>query len=293
MPKPNHTKYIKAFNRRQIIYERQYSRQLYNYLRKTYNTFARELTGDPTAFSQAYQVNADELTNILRKIYTNVSLKEAREAYMVFVEPYEPKSRLKSEGLELNKKDFLDTLLGVIQPNNNDGLITLWRRLLGDYVNVRIARRLTLINDTTKKQLIKLVEKGVNEGLGIPEIAKSIRKAGSDEINKNRSINIARTESVSAMNQGNYMAAAGSIWKYEKKWSPRLDARTRNSHYEMENKPWIDLQAEFIVRNPKTGENEFAFYPGDHVLSAANIIQCRCATLYRPKEDAKGNLIRK
>lgn len=287
MPKLNYTQYIKQFDRREIAYERMYSRQLFNYLRKTYNVFRSDLleaNEDPQAFANAYNVPSEELTNVLTKIYTNVSLKEAREGYMFFVEPYE-ENRLK-------QKDFLDTLLGVIRPSADEGLISLWRRLLGDYVQVRIARRLTLINDTTKKQIIKIVEKGVNEGSGIPEIARQIRKEGSGKINKNRSINIARTESISAMNQGNYMAAAGSIWEYEKKWSPRLDARTRNTHREMEEYPWIPLESEFRVRD-REGGNDFALYPGDHELSASNVINCRCAILLRPRENSEGNLVRR
>ena len=121
-------------------------------------------------------------------------------------------------------------------------------------------------------------------------MARNIRKDRG--YNRNRSLAIARTETVTAANQGRYMAALSSPYVQEKKWLPTSDSRTRRSHLEMIDTPYIDMDLSFHIANAD-GILEPALYPCAPTLSASNSINCRCQLVFRNKRDENGRLIRK
>src|SRR5690606_25973572 len=120
--------------------------------------------------------------------------------------------------------------------------------------------------------------------------ARNIRKDRG--YNRNRSLAIARTETVTAANQGRYIAALSSPYVQEKKWLPTSDSRTRRSHIEMLDTPYIDMDFSFHIANAD-GILEPALYPCAPTLTASNSINCRCALVFRNKRDENGRLIRK
>lgn len=265
----------KQFNRRQQVYERVYRKQFYNYLASVNSKAAKWIVENGLSVDIDAFLDYDRVLFIYRRLYTRLTLEEAKLAYVDL-----PK---------LKKKDILDILAGLLTAGSDDVPIGIWRRLLNDFLTIRIAGRITEVNSTTRLRLAFIIEDGISDGLGAEEVARNIR----DDVNynRNRSLAIARTETITAMNQGKYLAAQSSPWVMEKLWSPTVDARTRPSHLAMKVQPWRDLNDFFWLANDK-GMLEQAQYPGDSTLSASNVVNCRCSLVTRAKK-VNGRLIRK
>jgi hypothetical protein len=266
----------KQFLRRQKVFEKKYQRQFYSYLASVNYAVAKWISENGLSISIDNFLKYDNVESIYKKLYTEVTLSESILQWESF-----------NDGIK--QKDLLNDIAGLLSPNESQP-ITLWRRLLSDFITVRIAGRITDVNTTTRKRIAFLIEKGIEEGLGSKEVAKLIRDDRG--YNRNRSLAIARTETVTAGNQGKYLAAVSSPYIKLKKWIPVEDSRTRLSHIDMEDRPFVELEQPFYVANAD-GFLEQAQYPGDSTLSASNVIQCRCVIVFKNKTDENGRPIRK
>lgn len=268
----------KAFLRRAKIYESRYQKQFYRYLASVNNSIAKNIEENGINADVNKSLDYQRVDSIYKKLYSYVTINEATIQWdsFTFTE-------------DLKRKDLIDDLIGFLAPNESQP-ITLWRRLLNEFITLRIAGRITEVNTTTRKRIAKLIEQGLNEGLGAREIAKNIR--ADRGYNRNRSLAIARTETITAMNQGIFLAAKSTPYEMEKIWSPAEDARTRPSHADMNDRPYIDLNAVFWVAN-SDGILEQALYPCAATLTASNVVNCRCRLVTRAKRDNNGRPIRK
>jgi len=149
-----------------------------------------------------------------------------------------------------------------------------------------VAEKVRHVNDGTKRLIKKRIDDGLEDGLSIDDIAKSIDELYIDLIVPNRSKMIAQTESISTANFASQEVARQTGLKIKKFWINTLDGKTRGSdpedefdhvHAPRENGE-IDIDEAFIVSGEKM------MYPGDVSLgaSAGNIINCRCTEGYRP-----------
>jgi len=266
----------REFIRREKVYENKYKKQFYAYLNSVNNSAATAYANG----SMAYDIQHGKLTAIYTKLYNDVTLNEAEIQWNQFDDP-KPKQQ----------KDLIDVFTSVFTPNTNDVPINLWRSLLSDFLTVRIAGRIAMVEQTTRERIAVLIERGVSEGLGAREVARSIRD--DKDFNKNRALTIARTETVTSANQGKYMAALSSPYVKLKKWLAFADKRTRPTHLDMLNRPFVEMDQLFFLQNMKTGALESARYPCDASLSAGNSCNCRCLVVFENKKDAQGKLIRK
>lgn len=266
----------RQFLQREKVYEKRYAKQFYKWIQDSDRTAA-------TAYANGedWQLAIQDITPfpIYERLYMQATINEAKLEYRMLV----PESDIK-------QKDLIDDLVGILSSGERGNLITLWRGLLGDFLNIRLANRITQVTNTTRDRIASLIEQSLNEGLGAEETAKRIRN--DQQYSRNRSLAIARTESITAMNQGKYLAAFSSPYESEKKWLPTIDDRTRASHADMYDRPWIDLVAPFWLAN-SDGVLEQGQYPGDGTFTASNVVNCRCAIQIRSKRGQDGRLIRK
>jgi hypothetical protein len=159
-----------------------------------------------------------------------------------------------------------------------------WSSLLGQWISTTGAEKIKTINGFTREFVLRklrpVLNQGVQEGLGIPEIARNII-AGVKEYQgafaKYRATRIARSEIVSMSNKASYMSAqsAGLSGQILKIWIPEIDDKTRESHREMENYPAIPMDEDFVV-NRASGGTDLMSFPGDPRASAENFVNCRC-----------------
>lgn len=266
----------KEFIRRQQVYERKYKKQFYAWLQLVNNSAAKAYIE-----GTAYDIQHAKLESIYKRLYNDVTINEATIQWNEFEDP-----KVKQQ------KDLIDALVGVFASNNtNDVPINLWQSLLGDFLTVRIAGRISSVEQTTRERIAVLIERGIAQGLGAREVAKSIRD--DKDFNKNRALTIARTETVTSANQGKYMAALSSPYVKLKKWLPFADKRTRPTHLDFINRPFVEMDQLFYLQNMQTGALESARYPCDSSLSAGNSVNCRCIVVFENKKDENGRLIRK
>ena len=275
MPKPTRKELQehKRFLRRQKLYESKYKKRFYSWL-KSANRAAAKAYGDGL---NTYDINSDKLDSIYSSLYKYVTIKEASLQWSQFETPAS------------QQKDIIDTLAGSLY-QGVDEPIGLWQSLLKEFITVRIAGRITQVEQTTRKRIAVLVERGIEDGLGAKELAKLIME--DFDFNSNRALAIARTETITAANQGKCISAITSPYVKMKKWLPTVDKRTRPSHLDYKDRPYVEMEQDFFVANDK-GFLEAASYPCDKRLSASNTVNCRCIVVFRNKLDSRGLPIRR
>ena len=165
---------------------------------------------------------------------------------------------------------------------------SVWVTLVTEYITNVGGNRITQINRFTKAYVLSklrpILNQGINEGLGIPEIASNIIKnIGEYQGNfaRYRSERIARTEIIGTSNYAGLASvkSAGIEDAVLKKWLPFLDDKTRDTHQEMNDYPSISLNDVFEVPRLDGGV-DLMQYPGDPSGSAGNVINCRCTIVY-------------
>lgn len=260
----------RAFLRRADQHERRYARRFLSVLAKQYREAAE-------AYPAPYTVNPDDYRPVLTQLYTTVLPQEAKVAWDMFVKP-----------LAGDRKDFFDDLMAILGVNVPEGeFIRLWRDVSREWLTVNILTKINSIAQTTQRAIAKVIERAINEGSSILEISREIRQQSLGEINKNRSVLIARTETISAMNRGRRLSMYTSNLLWNKKWIDTPDERTRLSHRAIAQEDWRPLDQPYWLVN-KSGSLEPADCPGDPRLSPENVIQCRCTEVYEVMRDASG-----
>lgn len=126
--------------------------------------------------------------------------------------------------------------------------------------------KITSINNTIKKQIGIVLSEGITEGQSIDQIANNIRDVYN--MASSRSLMIARTETVGAVNGGSelYYESEGVS---EKEWLTARDELVRESHQRLEGES---------VNVGKSFSNGLD-YPGDQKGGPEEVINCRCTIL--------------
>lgn len=145
------------------------------------------------------------------------------------------------------------------------------------WAKLTAADHVVSITNTTKESIRSRVVAALDEGDSVDTLARSVDELYLEQIIPNRSRVIARTETASAANKGSHFAARATGLKLRKEWLATRDGRTREAH------ALADGQ-EAPLDDPFDVGGELLQHPGDASLgaSAANIIQCRCTTVYTP-----------
>ena len=169
-------------------------------------------------------------------------------------------------------RDSFTSLTGKSQKAEAD-----WIEFMRNFAINQAGTRIQRVSDVTLDRVRAGLEQGVSEGLGTEEIARIIQD--SNAINRVRARVIARTEIISASNAGADLGARATGLTLEKQWLASVDGRERDAHRIANNeyqKTPIAMDESFIVGG------EQCMYPGDPVLSAENVINCRCVHLMIP-----------
>jgi hypothetical protein len=132
--------------------------------------------------------------------------------------------------------------------------------------------RIVGITSTTQVMIQKLLQRAIDEGMGVAK-AQALIRSEFTTMSRLRAERIARTEIVSASNLGSIEAARSTGLTLQKSWLSTRDARTREAHASVDGQV-AELEGYFIV-----GGEELA-YPGDINGSADNVINCRCTVTY-------------
>lgn len=155
-----------------------------------------------------------------------------------------------------------------------------WTEDILRYFRLHLLESVNDISDTTKKDILAVLEKGISEGLSIDEMVELINRKAYLSYRAQR---IVRTESSRAANYGTMVAA--DVYEYQtvKEWISIPDNRRRHSHAS------VDSQ----TREMSDVYSNGLMYPGDPEGALKEIVNCRCTQAIVPKRDANGRLVPK
>ena len=147
-----------------------------------------------------------------------------------------------------------------------------------------IRARISSVTDTTRAQLIALIQRGQADGEGTAVIARRISER-IPQLAGVRAEVIARTEIHGASNYAADRTARATGLQMDKKWLSADDARTRDfgegdavvdefNHREMHGQI-VPMDGLFVMRRKGGGEVRCA-YPGDASLPVGAVVRCRC-----------------
>ena len=155
------------------------------------------------------------------------------------------------------------------------------------FVGTHTGQAVSFITNTSLLNLRKTISKSIADGDSIEEIAKEIVQ--SNAFSSTRATLIARTETHTAMNEGNLeITKTLALNNPVKEWNNALDDRSRWWHKSMDTGDSIPIDEDFVVLTPtKYGGMQpiNMSYAGDSRGGAINVCNCRCFTTYYDEED--------
>lgn len=163
----------------------------------------------------------------------------------------------------------------------------LFKRVMNEYLVTEGAEHVKEITNTTRKLVNKALADSIENKETIKQAAKRINNytlGGLDgRINRRaRALLIARTETLMATGKAQYTQMLGFDIEVEKRWIHDHPKVPRDSHVQVANetkKKPIGRDDYFLVGGKKMR------YAGDRLGGIENIANCRCSTVYLPKED--------
>lgn len=143
-------------------------------------------------------------------------------------------------------------------------------QLVADHLREFGAKRITRVNNLTRKRIRKIVADAVARGDGPPVIAREIRAAFS-KMTKGRATRIARTETLRSSNFAIAESHKASGVVSQREWVSVLDGVTRDVHAGL-NGQIVDIGDRFKFAGYSTD------YPGNFGVADQDI-NCRCTTV--------------
>lgn len=166
-----------------------------------------------------------------------------------------------------------------------------FRMAMQEYIRVSGSQHVQSITETTRKLVNKAFLDSAEAGETQKQLAKRMLRyvnGGLDSnINKRaRALMIARTETLMATARAK--EAQMDLYpdvEFEKVWIHDHPKVPRENHVAL-NKKRVDRDKPFITNGVSL------MYAGDRNAPPSEIINCRCSTVYVPKVDSEGNIIR-
>ncbi len=131
------------------------------------------------------------------------------------------------------------------------------------------------ISGSTLDDINNIINNGIIEGLGIPDITKNILDS-ADDMSRFRARMIAITEVHNASMFASVETANATGLQLQKEWAAVEDARTRETHRQADGQT-VDMNERFTVGGYRMDR------PGDPSAPAEEVINCRCTLLYHEK----------
>lgn len=238
--------------------EPRYERLLRRVLIRQGEQAATAFENGATAELAAAMVKQEELVTVLSKLYSEVGMLFAKQDYDELTEEYQ-----KSLGVAYERKAKAPA-----------EIVTGWLGRLKSFILREGATRIRGMMETTRQVVRETLNESVQQGQGIPDAARSLRKQVG-LLSKARATLIARTELVSAANVGSLIGAQSTGLKLNKLWIATPGARTRDTHAAA-NGQLAPMDGFFTVGGYP------ARYPGDVTLPVGEVVNCRCAIGYKP-----------
>lgn len=245
----------RTFAQKTTLLEKLFRPKLIRIIKNFRKDFIQDLQayGQSTAQSNLQQRIADnDLTKTISLIYRKAGLM----------------------GAMLTNQELKTAVQKIEKKAANFGRNERWIKDVINYLNTHQIQFVQSITDTMREDILKVLQKAIDEGWGIDKIVMELR---SERLVVARARVIARTEIIRAANVGHSVAAKSFPYEVDKKWSSAKDHRTRHSHQLINNRQ-VEENGFFkvpIYKGDKpTGRFDEMLYPGDPEASASNTVNC-------------------
>lgn len=205
-------------------------------------------------------IGREPIEKMMISIYTSVGLAFAKETFQSL--------KAESQSMMFKKEEPVDQ----------------WTAFMRNYATTKAGKRITSITESGREQAVKVIQsvidQSTSEGWGADETARNIRKeliTAGEEINQWRALRIARTEIVTASNQGAMKGARSTGEPQDKYWIATYDSRTRDTHSVMEQQNPKDIDEDFEVGDYMMDA------PGDARGGPEETINCRCTIAFESR----------
>jgi hypothetical protein len=248
--------YQRELTRIMIALERKFSKKIKPIIGRQYLDTAKLVESGVVDIDQAVNDQSSRLADTLKKQYYTTATLFSDEVFNAFEETQKGIEIPQTKGM---REDFWTTMIS-------------WIKIHG-------AKKVVQVDDTTKESMRTVILKGVSEGKSYKKIATDLRII-KESASRVRSMRIARTEVHTSAMKSIHTAVISTGVKSEKEWIATIDERTRGINIKDKfnhvraNGERVKDDEKFV----KTGEP--LDYPGDPEGSAANIINCRCVSLF-------------
>ena len=262
------------YRQRYLKWHNGYEKRATTELQRVFRKWAGELQlhGQPNQWVHQMDSSFDEedLIKAYIKIYTEIGLVHANRV-----------GRLANVG----KKNYVP-----------DFFKQVWERYVALYMQQSLLSKLFDVRNEFIKYLAEVLLRsqpmiGSDPSTVATWIHKQSRKRS---FYRWQALRIARTESTAASNLAGHKAVEESGFLMDKIWVSAQDGRTRRKpedwydHYHMNGKA-VKMNEKFVMQG-RGGEDALEF-PGDPKGHPANIINCRCTLIYKPRK-VNGRLVR-
>jgi len=136
--------------------------------------------------------------------------------------------------------------------------------------NPFVADRIRNVSENMKQTVRDKLQEGMRNNLS----ARSLAALFTAEFSRMRALRIVRTETTAIFNEASLEGAKATGYPVLKKWLAGTDARTRDSHLEMNAKDAIPIDNLFDVGGKRMAR------PGDGAGGAKEVVNCRCVMIY-------------
>jgi len=188
-------------------------------------------------------------------------------------------------------RDFASNVMDFVQQHNKSLLKTdedLWQQWMEDWAAREAGVKIVSMNTYAEKEMKRLIRKVMNEGveagLGRDEIARNIRKTlpkAWDEGAIWKAKRVAQTEVIGASNRASFTAASQTGYNMNKTWLPAPPGIAKTERHTLPGalmEYTIPINEKFQVSPNGGGYYEAMDCPGDG--SAENVINCMCTLTY-------------
>ena len=210
------------------------------------------------------------LTSEVRKLYEQVGGRHARMSHSRLIIRKAQRSETKSFG--------------------DNGT---WIQFITEYLQRFLLDKITFeVSKTTRDALMRALQKGVSEGLGVQDMVDSLKDWPYERFQAAR---IVRTEVNRAANVGIKAQSETSKYEQTKTWVSAHDSRVRgnrrqdHANHVLLDTVKIDMHSKFL--DIRSGDE--LDFPGDPNASAATTVNCRCRIVTQMKRDENGDPIPK
>lgn len=282
--------YLLRFHRFQKSREKHFAPLILAAIRSQYDTLLSDLKQGYTEQQALQKIDSSPVSKVLKSLYVDAGTiygAKVRSDLNKLV-PYRlqnPNSFTQIKNLQnhtfsgKNNSHILDKNISIeMKARMPMGFSEEMRQLIEQYFSIDILNQSEGITETTRELIRQVFTDAYAKGEGIDDIIAQLKDT---ELSRVRSRLIARTETVTAANQGSLFVAKSTGLELNKEWLSASDSRVRMHHRHLNGQIvgiddfFHDHGVTLKVPGARVQENGLP-------VPASFVVNCRCTTLYVP-----------